>query len=375
MSQRGALSGPKIHELRDAGMLLGVVSENVRPGSVDLALSDEGYRVDGAFLPRAGESVEEAFKRVGAHKLTGEKKLLERGTCYVFRLREGIAGLPRGVYAYCNPKSSTGRVDTHVRVLADGVSRYDYVPEGYKGPLWLLVAPKAFPIIVSEGLTLSQVRICNADTRFTELDLEVQFSKDRGLLYNTVGNRFAYKDLKHSDRDGSILLTLGLNAFERPGFEALENGEPIDLSLKGHYDPDRFFRPINLVGNGGARSLHLRADTFYILSSGECVLVPPGLACEMRPMDERSGDLRSHYAGFIDPGWGFGKSNDGKGRPLTLEVRSFDANIIVVDGQPIAKIRFEHMVEEPPEHYDQMAPTYGGQIGPQLGKHFKPWVV
>ena len=99
--------------------------------------------------------------------------------------------------------------------------------------------------------------------------------------------------------------------------------------------------------------------------------VSESLACEMRPMDERSGDLRSHYAGFVDPGWGVGSDNDGRGRPLTLEVRSFDNGLIICDGQPISKIRLEKMLETPKKHYDQMNPTYGQQSGPKLGKYFK----
>jgi dCTP deaminase len=94
------------------------------------------------------------------------------------------------------------------------------------------------------------------------------------------------------------------------------------------------------------------------------------MACEMIPMDERSGEFRSHYAGFIDPGWGWGKNGEGKGRPLTLEVRPFE-DLIVRQGQPIAKIRFEKVTEIPEVIYDATGSNYIKQSGPKLAKHFK----
>ncbi len=98
--------------------------------------------------------------------------------------------------------------------------------------------------------------------------------------------------------------------------------------------------------------------------------MPPDLVCEMVPMDERSGEFRSHYAGFIDPGWGWGKKGEGRGRPLTLEVRPFE-DIIVRHRQPIGKICFEKMAETPAVAYDALSSNYLVQSGPKLAKHFK----
>jgi dCTP deaminase len=118
----------------------------------------------------------------------------------------------------------------------------------------------------------------------------------------------------------------------------------------------------------------LGVNTFYILSTKEYVRVPPKFACEMAPMDERSGELRSHYAGFIDPGWGIGRDGSSKGRPLTLEVRSFDNGLIIQDGQPISKIRYERVIERPEVLYDDdTLSNYTRQYGPGLSKHFKKW--
>jgi dCTP deaminase len=367
MKYGGALPSQLIKELITGSFITGTKEENVRPGSLDPSLTLEGYRVKGAFLPGCEETVEQAITRVGG-VLLKENSILEKGSCYVFRLATRINRLPDGMYGYCNPKSSSGRIDIHVRLLADKVSRYDYIPEKYFGPLWIMIVPKTFPVIIYDGVTLNQIRFCNQDTRFDELRLELAFKNKGGLIFSQFGAMSEYGDIVHSDKDGSILLTLGLN-FPIPGFEAIETREPIELSRTDYYDSESFFRPITLSDH----SLVLRDNAFYILSTGEFIRVPEDLACEMRPMDERSGDLRSHYAGFVDPGWGMGADNDGHGRPLTLEVRSFDNGLIICHGQPISKIRFERMLEVPDKHYDQMSPTYGGQFGPRLGKYFKKW--
>lgn len=366
MRQGGALPDHKIQDLINNGFLSGVTNvDSVRPSSLDLTITGEVFRVRGAFLPAIGESVPSALKRVGSTKLSGEKILLEKGCCYVLPLNEVVTKLPEGVYAYCNPKSSSGRVDMHVRLLVDSCSRYDAVEQAYSGDLWLLVVPKTFPVIVSPGLSLNQIRFFTADTRFDEWDLRMNFN---GLIFDCDGEQAKYEDQRHSDRDGSILLSLGLG-FQNPGFEAIEGGDPIDLSLRSHYDPKYYFRPITVFN----RSLTLNTGTFYILSTKEHVVVPPHLTCEMVPMDERSGDLRSHYAGFIDPGWGVTQQISTFGRTLTLEVRSFDNGIIIQDGQPIAKVRYEKVFGVPDAHYDEKSPTYGRQNGPKLGKQFKEW--
>ena len=39
--------------------------------------------------------------------------------------------------------------------------------------------------------------------------------------------------------------------------------------------------------------------------SDEAVTIPPDLAAEMTAYDPTSGELRTHYAGFFDPGFGY----------------------------------------------------------------------
>ncbi len=149
------------------------------------------------------------------------------------------------------------------------------------------------------------------------------------------------------------------------GYKCVTPDDILDITKIGHYNPERFFMPITMREG----YLTLKKGEFYILSTREAVRVPPQLACEMAPMDERSGDFRSHYAGFIDPGWGYGKKGEGVGRPLTLEVRPFE-DLLVRHGQPVGKIKFERMIEVPETSYDALDSNYLRQDGPRLAKQF-----
>jgi dCTP deaminase len=368
MKYGGALPSQLIAELVNNDFLANADPKNICTDTYDPVITGEIYRLNEAFLPTFRESIEDVVSRYGRKICHGA--VLEKGFCYLFRLVESVKSkIPDGVYGYANPKSNIGRVDILTRLLANGVSRYDYIPAGYTGSLWSMVIPRSFSAITHDGLSFNQVRFFNQDTRLDEMRLGLSFNKDGGFLCDRFGKMIQYEDVEHSDRDGSILLTLGLD-FSKIGFEAIDNGEPIDLSLKCHYDPREFFREIE-IHNG---SIKFRPHSFYILSTEESVRVKPEYTCEMRPMDERSGEIRVHYAGYIAPGWGVGPDGKGAGRPLTLEVRSFENAFMVRRGQPFAKIRFERMIEPPVVHYDQQPNTkFKVQQGPGLAKYFKEW--
>jgi len=363
--KKGALPAQRILQMMKAGFIEGAQKGNVKPSSLDLSLSDEIYEVEGIFQPRQGETVRNVLSNISKTRFSMNDHL-EIGQMYLARLNEKMK-LPESVYAFCNPKSTTGRNDVHVRILADGVSRYDSLPPGWKGEIWISIVPKSFRIKLEKNLAFNQVRFFNQDTRLDELDLEIAMSQHHLIWDAQEGKPFGFKDLVSNDRDGSILLSIDLGG-DIVGYEAAANAPILDLSKNHAHDPKLFFKPVKKHGG----YLYLKKNSFYILSSTEAVRVPPDLACEMASMDERSGDFRSHYAGFIDPGWGWGKKGEGKGRPLTLEVRPFE-DLIVRHNQPIAKIRFERLSELPDTSYDSIGSNYTVQTGPKLSRHFKEW--
>ncbi len=362
---KGSLPDSMIAKMIDGGFIKGANLANVRPSSLDLTVSDEIYEVAGIFQPRTNETVRQVLAKINKKKVSLNEPL-SQGSMYLLRLNETLA-LPEQVYAYCNPKSSSGRIDVHVRLLADRVSRYDAVtPAGWRGELWLSIMPKTFDIKLPRNYSLNQIRFFNADTRFDELELELAM-REHSLLWRVKKRQpFDYSELKIRDGDGAAILTLDLSP-KIVGYRAVKTKQVIDLNRINYYDWKKFFEPV-LASK--ADYLELERDYFYILSTSEAVRVPPDLACEMAPMDERSGEFRSHYAGFIDPGWGWGRAGEGKGRPLTLELRPFE-DLIVRDRQPIAKIKFERMMKLPDTAYDAGPSNYLKQAGPRLAKQFK----
>mgnify|MGYP003394608164 CR=1 FL=1 len=89
--------------------------------------------------------------------------------------------------------------------------------------------------------------------------------------------------------------------------------EILDFSKRDH-DSSLFFTPIPRPRDG---KLKLRKGDFYIFYTKQCPRVPPMFTAELAPVDVRAGEYRSHYAGFIDPGWGYGREGNEKvGRQL-----------------------------------------------------------
>jgi len=362
---KGALPDGAIREMMESGFIKGADAQNVNPGSLDLSLSDECYRTNGLYLPRRGERVRDMLNEYGArrHDLSTP---FECQVTYMIRLRESLV-LPKTVYGYCTPKSSTGRTDVHVRSVGDGVERFDTIaPAGFAGDLWLAVCSKSFPVLLKEGEKMLQARFFTADTRFDETELETAMAR-HPLIFNPYQSQpISYGEITASDRDGSILLSIDLAGSGIVGYEARRTSKILDFAARD-INPDEFFQRVTLSASG---RLHLRRDNFYILSTFESVCVPPWLACELVPMDHRTGDLRSHYAGFIDPGWGCGQDGEGLGRQLTLELRPFE-DIVLRPGQTVAKATFEKMVRPPDRHYDMLDTShYRLQAGPGLAKQF-----
>ncbi len=311
LNGKGTLPSQTIIELIRAGFIQNAKEENVRPASLDLSISDEIYSVEGIFQPAKGESVRKVLAKINKKKHPISKPLAH-DQIYLVRLNETL-DLPHSVYGFFNPRSTSGRIDLHVRLIADGVARYDSVTPGFAGELWIFVIPKTFPIKLFVGVSLNQIRFFNMDTRLNPFEMEVAIKNYKLLWHQSKGTAFKYEEITVSDRDGSIALTLDLDG-DNPGYEGIVSDNIVDLSQVDFYDNKKFFKKIEKDNS----SVCLKKGAFYLLATHEAVRVPPEMACEMIPMDTRSAEFRSHYAGFIDPGWGWGIRAEGKGRPLTL---------------------------------------------------------
>jgi dCTP deaminase len=364
----GVLPGQLIERAITAGYIdagrFKVPPENLQPASLDLRLGETAYRIRCSFLP-GHDPVEAKLEEYTLDEIDLRRgAMLEVGHPYLVELKERLH-LPEGLRGKANPKSSTGRVDVFTRVVTDHSERFDEIANGYDGALYLEVVPLSFAIRVREDLTLNQLRL--AIGRPTLTDTEIREAHERQPLLYRAERPLPTDELVLSN---GLFLGLDLRGDEhgRVGYSAREHAPLLDLGRSGEIDPEPFWDPV--VRERGNR-LVLSPNKFYLLMSDDAVSVPPDLAAEMTAYDPTSGELRTHYAGFFDPGFGFDPAGEFRGSRAALEVRAHDVPFMIEHGQTVCKLTFERMLEPPDILY---GPTIGSSYqrqGETLSRHFQ----
>ena len=348
-SSEGVLPGQHLERAIRAGYIdagrFKIPEANVQPASLDLRLGERALRIRCSFLPGA-DSVERKLKDyiLAEIDLRGDGAMLEARCPYLIELKERL-DLPAGLRGKANPKSSTGRIDVFTRVITDNSDRFDEVAPGYSGPLYLEVVPLSFAVRVREDLTLNQLRLAVGRPWLSDDEVR-QTHLDMPILYRG-GDPVPVDELVLSD---GLFLGLDLRGDERGqvGYSTRDSAPLLDLTTGVASDPAPFWDPV--FREDGDR-LVLSPRRFYLLMSDEAVCIPPDLAAEMTAYDPTSGELRTHYAGFFDPGFGFDPAGDFRGSRAALEVRAHDVPFMVENGQSVCKLTFERMLEEPTALY------------------------
>lgn len=365
----GILPSQKIRELVEAGKIAAdprVEEAQIQPASIDLRLGPIAYRVQASFLPGPNSTVESKIKDLIMTTVDLTRPtVFEKGCVYIVPLLEQLA-LPSDISAKANPKSTTGRLDVFTRLICDYGTEFERVPEGYKGRLYAEVVPRTFTIIVSEGAKLNQIRFIRGrppafDRRLKELDAQ------EGLVYadaNLPMEPLIDKGLKVSvnlqgEKHGRII-----------GYRAKKNAPVIDFQKEGYYAPEDFWE---IIQTPKSRSIILNPDDFHILVSKERVSIPPHFAAEMVAYDPSVGEFRIHYAGFFDPGFGYGSSDapDLRGTHAVLEVRTHEVPFLIEDGQIVGRLIYERLLDPSDKVYGSaIGSSYQGQ-GLALSKQFQ----
>jgi len=286
--------------------------EAIQPASIDLRLGDFAWALRCSFLPDVDSTVEEkieglAFQRIDLR----DGAVLERDRPYLVPLIEELA-LPTDVRAKANPKSSTGRLDVFTRVITDRHHRFDEIRPGYRGRLYLEVVPRSFAIQVRTGLSLNQLRLARGDVRVGDEEIR-ELQRSRPLLY-LDSQPLAESELSVAD---GLFLSLDLSgpADRTVGYRAKKNSLPVDLARVRAYRWSDYWDPV--FPEPGGRVV-LEPEIFYLLLSAEGVCIPPDIAAEMMAYDPTAGELRTHYAGFFDPGFGYDPQGERPGSRAAL---------------------------------------------------------
>ncbi len=361
------LPSQEIKELISSGAIRAfpeITEKQIQPASLDLRLGEVGYRVQASFVPQHStveRGIHDAGLLMGRVDLT-RTTVFEKGCVYIVPLLEELS-LPEDLSARANPKSSTGRLDIFTRLITDYGVEFEQVGEGYKGRLYAEIASRTFSVIVRAGMTLNQLRFMRGRPKPSDR-ATTALEREEALVYGEEGS-----PAKALIRKQSILLSANLHghdASEVVAYKARENAPVIDLANINHYEPDDFWE---MRRNPGDRGLILDPGGFYILASKERVSVPPDWAAEMVSIDQEIGEFRIHYAGFFDPGFGYGP--DVRGTRAVLEVRAHEVPFLIEHGQIMGRLMYIPLRSRPDKIYGaEIGSSYQRQ-GLALSKHFK----
>jgi dCTP deaminase len=354
-----------------------IEDRQIQPASLDLRLGRKAYRLISSFLPELS-AISSRLDVLDFYQsdlvmyemdLT-EGAILEKGHVYLVPLLEQLK-LPSTLRARANPKSTTGRLDVFTRVVTDLNAGFDEIRAGYRGSLFLEVVPRSFAIKVRTGQSLNQIRFVRGDATVSDSALQALHRKTPLLYHNvpaktTLGTRefrtdrglFLRIDLKGEDRTDSRII----------GYRAKKNSHVIDLAKVGYYAAADFWEPLYRHRQD---SLLLEPEEFYILASKERIRVPAGYAAEMVAYEAACGELRTHYAGFFDPGFGYGANGEIKGTQVVLEVRPHDVPFLIHDGQTFFKVVYDRMLDVPSQLYGATLGSSYQRQALTLSKHFK----
>jgi len=367
------LPSQEIRELIAKGHILsrsfgGITEEQVQPASLDLRLGDVGYRVQASFVPQ-NLTVEGKIADLGLSMSRVDltrTTVFEKGCIYIVPLLEEL-DLPEDVAARANPKSSTGRLDIFTRLITDYGQEFERVPPtpgGYKGRLYAEIASRTFSVVVRAGMSLNQLRFIRGNPKPSDKKT-AELEKKEALVYGEEGSPAKARIGKES-----IKFSVNLRA-QQPGeviaYKAKRNAPVIDLANINHYPPEQFWETVHEPGKPG---LILEPGDFYILASKERVSIPPDWAAEMVSMDQDIGEFRIHYAGFFDPGFGYG-AGDVKGTRAVLEVRAHEVPFLIEHGQIMGRLIYIPLRSRPDKIYGMDIGSSYQRQGLSLSKHFK----
>ena len=363
----GVLPYQQIKAFVDAGYIGAtepIFEGQLQPASIDLRLGPLGYQLRASFLPGRKSTVESKVQELAIQELDlTTPTLLQKGGVYLFPLLEEL-NLPDRVSAKANPKSTTGRVDAFSRLITNYNDEFERVEKGYKGKLYVEVAPRSFNIIVRAGDRLNQLRLIRGNLPDSSISA---LQEEESLIYLPDGTPGQPEISRHQ-----LWLTIDLGGHridEIIGFKAVQNAPPIELIKVNHYDPREYWQPIFCPQNG---QIVLNPGDFYLLWSREKVSIPLEYAAEMVAYDTSIGEFRIHYAGFFDPGFGYGRG-EVKGTRAVLEVRSHEVPFLLQDGQRVGSLVYERLLAPPEKIYGTSAgSSYQNQVM-GLSKQFKSW--
>ena len=330
-------------------------NNQIQPSSIDLTLSEECYEISSSFLSPF-KKVKEDLKDVMIKKISlDEKYIFKKNKIYLVKLNEKIY-LPKNIFGFCNPKSSTGRLDIFCRTILNHNDEYEKIPKNYQGEMYIEITSRSFDIEFQKGDSLNQMRLIYDKHVYLSDKFLKEYHSNFFLTLDKNNNKI------EPNLNKGLKISVDLSSEnEINGYIAKKNAPLLIFQNIKNHKIELYWEKLKIF----EKKLVIKKENFYILKSKEKIQIPKNMAGEMVPYDTSIGDFRVHYAGFFDPGFGYKN-----GSYAVLEVKTNEVPFILEDGQSIARIKFEALNKESKVLYGKKINSNYQNQGLALSKHF-----
>ncbi len=384
----GVLSKRQMRKLKETGHLLNIgnFDDAADHSSIDLHLSEEGYKMVRGSIKPCGHNYQVFLSRPYALRMEPDEDgsfTLQKNNCYVFKLKEKLRGslVDGNIHGQATAKSSLGRLDVIARLIVDGMDEY----EGFKpqvltkssGDMYLEIAPISFDIRLKPNISLSQLRL------FYGAPEQSVIEDNPTLIESILIGREDDQGFLSVDTTPVEIAGLKVSAY-RACNETM-NKSPIDIWEKKNEEKPNpcdywVFEESEYDPKMSIYRMRVKNGQFYLLRSKELIALPSSIAVYCRPMDETLGEMRIHYAGFVHPFFGTGRTDRKYGTPLMFEIRGHNVDVSLEDREKLAKLIFYRMSENAEKEYKtgSIFSVEGNYInhvqvvGNQIGEHANP---
>ncbi len=350
----GVLSKGQLKELWRQGYIQNIEQwkDDDSYSAFDLTLTNEGYRMTKGSVKPFGDRYESQIKPQGLiERLEPDQDgayLLKRTYTYLFRIKERLnLSEDARLYGQATAKSTVGRMDVLARLIVDGARYYEgFDPNTFRekgtGEMYLEITPMTFNVRIKEGIQLSQLRIFRGHPDDSIIGGEEVYEP---LLHVSGGDVTGTDGSLSADLEPTLVVPMCYaSAFWANRMK--EDDPPIDLwdlkKLEGREKPlpCKYWRFLQWDDN---KRITIEKTHFYIIRSREKMSLPGSVAVYCRASDEKIGEMRIHYAGFVHPFFGTDKEDGSVGTPLIFEVRGHDVNVSLQHGEKMAQLVFYRM--------------------------------
>ena len=209
----------------------------------------------------------------------------------------------------------------HCAVTIPGESRYNYIPAGYVGKVYINITSNDFMVGVHGHFPLVQFVFVNMFSKVRP-ESSIHLKIDSGQYYCT---------------------RIGASKVLSPTVDPLPNDWY--LGVENDYN-----------------SVVVSKGPLYLFSCAERIELSQYKIGILRPYEESLGEFRSHYAGFFDPGF--------SGYPV-LELRAFMDNLRLHNMQTVAILDVYDVSQQNIMSYEQQQDAhYGDKSGNRILPYF-----